>query len=180
MTEKDDNELVYEALNGSRSSFETLIERHQNRIFHMILQMTNDRDLAKDITQDVFLKVWTNLKSFDFRHRFFSWIYRIALNSTLTEIKSGRRFSGLSEAAGVASDSVDDAGEIRSRLLRKAIRELKDKERSVILLKYYFGLSYAEIADTEGISEARVKDRLFNARLSLRKKLVEFRYFDND
>ena len=92
MIPKDDNELVYEVLQGSRSSFEVLIERYQKKIYGMILQMTDDREMAKDLTQDVFIKAYTSLARFNFKYRFFSWLYRIALNETINRLKNRRHF----------------------------------------------------------------------------------------
>lgn len=181
MIRKDDNELVYEVKLGSRSSFEELIERYQNKIFGMVLQMTNNRETAKDITQDVFVKAYTGLDRFDFRYRFFSWLYRIALNETLNHLKSDRKFESLEKVGEpAAEEEKGNENRERSQILRLSLRELKDAYRSVILLKYYFGLSYEEIAETEGISASKVKDRLFNARLALREKLIEKKYFENE
>ena len=181
MIAKDDNELVFEVLQGSRSSFEVLIERYQKKIFGMILQMTDDRELAKDLTQDVFIKAYTSLARFNFKYRFFSWLYRIALNETINRLKNRRHFISL-DKAGDLPDENQGQNEVTEPDLRikAALRDLKDSYRSVILLKYYFGLSYGEIAETLEISPARVKDRLFNARLALRDKLNEKRFFGND
>ena len=181
MIAKDDNELVYEVLHGSRSSFEILIERYQNKIYGMILQMTNDREIAKDLTQDVFIKAYTSLGKFNFKYRFFSWLYRIAINETINHLKSRRHFESLDKARDIAAE--DDGlkgitGE--NPMLKDALLGLKDSYRSVILLKYYFGLSYEEIAETMGLSTAKVKDRLFNARMTLRDKLIGTGFFGHD
>ena len=181
MIPKDDNELVYEVLQGSKSSYEVLIERYQKKIYGMILQLTNDREMAKDLTQDVFIRAYTNLSRFSFKYRFFSWLYRIALNETINHLKKRRHFESLDKAGELIADTPgqQDVPET-NRLLKDALRDLKSPYRSLILLKYYFGLSYDEIAGTMGISVAKVKDRLFNARLALRDKLNETRFFDND
>ncbi|MCX6283987.1 MAG: RNA polymerase sigma factor [Bacteroidetes bacterium] len=181
MIQKDDNELVFEVLQGSKSSFEILIERYQKKIYGMILQMTDDREMAKDLTQDVFVKAYLNLPKFNFKYRFFSWLYRIALNETMNCLKSHRRFESLEKAGNIAAEETvqnGDADEIR--LIKLALRDLKNSYRSLILLKYYFGLSYEEISETMGISVNKVKDRLFNARLSLRNALDDKKFFDHD
>ncbi len=181
MIPKDDNELVYEVLQGSKSSFEVLIERYQKKIYGMILQMTDDRELAKDLTQDVFIKAYTNLGKFNFKFRFFSWLYRIALNETMNQLKSRRHFESLDKAQGIPVEDNGQADALESnRRVKSALRELKSPFRSLILLKYYFGLSYEEISETLGISVKKVKDRLFNARLALRNKLDENNFFSHD
>jgi len=181
MKTKDDNELVYEVLQGSRSSFEVLIERYQDKIYGMILQMTDDREMAKDLTQDVFVKAYTGLRGFNFKYRFFSWLYRIALNETISGMKARRRFESLEKAGELAAEDNEqhDGSESGTRL-KQALRELKSDYRSLILLKYYFGLSYDDMAETLEISVSKVKDRLFNARMALREKLNQTRFFEND
>ncbi|TRZ70004.1 MAG: sigma-70 family RNA polymerase sigma factor [Bacteroidetes bacterium] len=181
MIPKDDNELVYEVLQGSKSSFEVLIERYQKKIYGMILQMTDDREMAKDLTQDVFIKVYTSLAGFSFKYRFFSWLYRIAYNETMNRLSARRTFESLDKARDIAAENSAQTDSPESALrVKLAIRELKSSYRSLILLKYYFGLSYEEIAETLGISAGKVKDRLFNARIALRDKLNEKGFFDND
>ena len=180
MIAKDDNELVFEVLQGSRSSFEVLIERYQKKIFGMILQMTDDRELAKDLTQDVFIKAYTSLPGFNFKYRYFSWLYRIALNETLNGLKQRRHFESLDKAQNIPDETSRQDSSESSLLLKQAIRELKSSYRSLILLKYYFGLSYEEISETLGFSVPKVKDRLFNARLALRNKLDNNSFFGND
>jgi RNA polymerase sigma-70 factor (ECF subfamily) len=181
MITKDDNELVFEVLRGSRSSFGILIERYQKKIYGMILQMTNNSEMAKDLTQDVFIKAYTGLPRFNFNHRFFSWLYRIALNETISHLKSRRQFISLDKARSVPSGNSDTEPELENtHILRESLLNLKSDYRSLILLKYYFGLSYEDIAETLGISVSKVRDRLFNARMSLRNKLKENRYFGYD
>ena len=181
MITKDDNELVFEVQRGSRSSFEVLIERYQKKIFGMVLQMTNDSELAKDITQEVFLKTYTSLPRFDFRYRFFSWLYRIALNETISQMKSRRHHISLEKARSVPADEAKPQTEHENSVkFRESLRDLKDSYRSLILLKYYFGLSYEEIAETLNISVAKVRDRLFNAREAFINKLNESNYFNHD
>jgi len=181
MVTKDDNELVFEALHGSKSSFEALIERYQKKIYGMILQMTGDSEMAKDLTQDVFVKVWVNLVKFNFKYRFFSWLYRIALNETMNSLKNLKRFESLDKAVNLAAgDTVQPDKGLETIRLNQAVRNLKTSQRSLILLKYYFGLSCLEIAEVMEISEKKVKDRLFNARLALRDALKDNRFFDHD
>jgi len=169
---------VEEVNRGCRSSFEILMERYQNKIFGMVLHMTDDRELAKDITQEIFLRVYCRLSSYDPKYKFFSWLYRIALNETLNRLASARHHYSLDKVAGIAIQENDrEEEQYRSQLLKHAIRSLKKNHRSLILLKYYFGLSCQEIADATGISEQKVRDRLFNARNALRKTLEDKKFF---
>ena len=179
MIEKDDNELVYEVIHGSISSFEILIERYQNTIFNMVYRMVNERETALDLTQDTFIKAFEKMGSFNFNYRFFSWLYRIAANVTINHLKSQRRFESLAKAerARVADEADPGTGD-RSRKLRMGLKLLRADQRMLILLKYYFGLSYGEMAETLGLPEKKIKARLFTAREKLRDELLKNDFFD--
>ena len=181
MSEKDDNELVYEVIRGSISSFEVLIDRYQKTIFNMVLKMVGDVETAKDITQDDFVKVFEKMGSFNFKYRFFSWIYRIALNQTLNYLKSNPRKEGLRTAEALPNDeNSEEQAERGSLLLREGLKELPADYRVLLLLKYYCSMSYEEISETMEISVKKVRSRLFMAREQLNKIMVAKGFFDND
>jgi len=71
----------------------------------MILQMTDDREMAKDLTQDVFIKAYTSLPRFNFKYRFFSWLYRIALNETINQLKTRRHFVSIDKAGELPDEN---------------------------------------------------------------------------
>jgi len=179
MIEKDDNELVYEVIHGSISSFEILIERYQKTVFNMVYRMVNERETALDLTQDIFIKVFEKMGSFNFNYRFFSWLYRIAANVTINHLKSQRRFESLAKAERMGlTDEPVPGQEERSSKLREGLKLLRADQRMLILLKYYFGLSYAEMAETLELPEKKVKDRLFTAREKLRDELLKNDFFN--
>jgi RNA polymerase sigma-70 factor (ECF subfamily) len=181
MTMKDDNELVYEVIHGSISSFEVLVDRYQKTIFNLMLQMAGDFETARDLTQDVFVKAFEKMGGFDFRFRFFSWIYRIAVNEGINW--SRKRFPSES-LENVERLPVDTAGangsEIRNRLLHRELRKLEANYRVMLLLKYYCGLSYEEIAEATCIPVKKVRSRLFIAREQMRKGLIANGFFEHD
>src|SRR5919106_130121 len=78
-----DEELVASAQNGDRRAFEELVERHQRKAYHLAFDFARDREEAKDLSQEAFLKAFTNLKSFDGRSSFYTWFYRIVVNLCL-------------------------------------------------------------------------------------------------
>ena len=80
MTERSDEECVRQCLGGDRKAFDALVERHHRTVYNVALRMMRDPDEAADITQSVFVKVYEKLGSFDERYKFFSWLYRIAVN----------------------------------------------------------------------------------------------------
>jgi len=181
MNRKDDNELVYEVTRGSISSFEVLIERYQKTIFNMVNKMVGDVETAKDITQDVFVTAFEKMGTFNFNHRFFSWIYRIAVNKTLNHIKLKGLTQPLKELqAGIPAPSPENDEERNRKLVHSGLRELPADQRALLLLKYFCGLSYEEIAVALNVSEKKVKSRLFTSREQLHKIMIGKGFFEND
>jgi RNA polymerase sigma factor (sigma-70 family) len=101
--EPDDNALVEGCLGGDEHAFEILVTRYQGPIYNAVLRMVRDRDDASDLTQNAFLKAFQQLSRFDPQYKFFSWLYRIAINESLNFVKRSSRQEPL-ESDGVASD----------------------------------------------------------------------------
>ena len=181
MTMKEDNELVYEVIHGSISSFEVLIDRYQKTVFNMMFRMVGDFETAKDLTQDVFVKAFEKLGGFDFRFRFFSWIYRIAVNEAINWNRKKPSAQRLDKFEPMLADTpVSNDREEQSNMLHRELRKLDADYRVLILLKYFCGLSYDEIAETMHIPVKKVRSRLFIAREQLRKGLIANGFFEND
>jgi RNA polymerase sigma-70 factor (ECF subfamily) len=147
----------------------------------MVYRMVNEREAAQDLTQDIFIRAFEKMGSFNFNYRFFSWLYRIAANVTINYLKSQKRFESLSKVERTGVDEGHEAGaEVRSRKLRTGLKQLRGDLRLLILLKYYFGLSYEEMAETLGLPEKKVKARLFTAREKLREELLKNDFFNDE
>lgn len=174
-----DFDIIRSVQNGQVKDYETLVNKYQSAIFNVLFQMLQQRETAKELAQDVFVKAYEHLDTFNYRSKFFSWIYRIAINTALSYQKKQQRYVSLE---GVPHD-VDRPAEDRlvekesSTLLRAAVNRLKDKYKTVIVLRYFEQLSYAEIAAVLDIPEKMVKSRLFDARQLLRGHLQESNYF---
>jgi RNA polymerase sigma-70 factor, ECF subfamily len=181
MIRKDDNELVYEVTKGSISSFEVLVERYQQTIFNLMVKMVGDAEVARDLTQDVFVKVFEKLGGFNFRYRFFSWIYRIAINEAINWLKGKHPVENLRSIEMLADEESNQPSKDRqSRLLHVGLRTLDADHRTLLLLKYYCGMSYEEISEITRISEKKVKSRLFSARGKLHDVLIEKGFFEHE
>ena len=181
MVTKDDNELVYEVIHGSISSFEVLVDRYQKTIFNMMMRMVGDYETARDLTQDVFVKAFEKMGGFNFRFRFFSWIYRIAVNEAISWNRKKPPTERLDQVDPASVETPEANGsEGKSKLLRHELRKMEEDYRVLVLLKYYCGLSYEEIAETTHIPVKKVRSRLFIAREQLRKGLVANGFFEND
>lgn len=173
MREQDDTALVQQTLAGNLKAFEVLVERYQKTIFNLALRMVHDADDAEDVAQVVLVKAYEHLPSYNPTYKFFSWLYRIAMNESLNFLRQKRpfeRMEDVGEASGIESslDSLDIA-----RLVGDAMTFLTHDQRAVITLRHTEGLSYLEIAQILRISEKKVKSRLFSARQILRDLLVK-------
>ncbi len=174
MDERDDAVLVRRVLDGESRAFDTLVHRYTTPIFNLAFRMLNDRDGAADVTQSTFVKVYENLERYDPRYRFFSWLYRIALNESLTTVQQRRGHDPLPDEVPSHDDRPDDRllREERSSTVQQALMKLNDHERSVIVLRHFSEMSYEEMADALGIKVKTVKSRLFSARMRLRLLLA--------
>jgi RNA polymerase sigma-70 factor (ECF subfamily) len=171
----DDEILVRRCLEGDSVGFEGLLQRYEKPVFNVALRMVGDRDEARDVTQAVFLKVYRSLTSFDPGQRFFSWVYRIAVNESLNAL-GRRRVADPLDADALQSGGRDPAesAEASERCIavRKALMGLAPDHRAVIVLRHFADCSYAEIARILDLPEKTVKSRLFTARQQLKQGLV--------
>lgn len=179
-----DETLVARILDGNGAEFEVLVRRHQGAIYSFILRMVRDPEEAMDLCQEVFLKVFSSLERFDPQFRFTTWLYRIASNTAIDEIRrrrTGAVFSldapmtdesGPREIAGdePRPDEMLVARETKGRL-EEALRELPEGYREVLLLRHQGERRYDEIARITGLPIGTVKNRIFRAREMLRRAL---------
>ncbi len=175
MSEQDDEVLVQRCLGGDRGAFEVLVEKYQGPLFNMALRMTQKYADAEDITQSAFLKAYENLSSFKPGRKFFSWLYRIAVNETLNFLRGRRHQEPLTEEtpAEDAEGSREIARDEASAQIQEALMELSVEYRTVVVLKHLQELPYADISQILDIPVKTVKSRLFTARMQMREILVQ-------
>lgn len=174
MTERDDNDLVRDTLEGRTDAFGILVERYQKVIFNVAYRMSMDHDEAQDITQVAFVKAYENLGRFNPAHKFFSWLYRIAVNESLNRIQGRKRLAELSPAIQSAEDGPDRTYE-KTELGEKvqdALMDLEPPHRVLIIMRHFRDCSYRDIGEALEIPEKKVKSRLFTARQLLRAALA--------
>jgi RNA polymerase sigma-70 factor (ECF subfamily) len=175
--EKQDWNLVQDCVNGDNKAFESLVDRYQKVIFNIAFRMTKDSDESADITQSVFIKVYENLDSFNASHKFFSWLYRIAVNESLNHIKQGKNLDNLDNnfiSNEKSPEQVVNENE-KSNEIQQALLKIDVNYRIVIVLKHFQDFSYKEIGEILDISEKTVKSRLFTARQLLKDILLKKR-----
>lgn len=179
---REDTDLVRDTLGGDNGAFEVLVERYQKVIFNMAYRMTRDFDEAEDITQVAFIRAYENLGRYDPGHKFYSWIYRIAVNETLNRIKSAKKMAPLNPLMASSEKSPDRAyGETElGEKIQDALMDLDPAYRVLIVMRHFRSCSYREIGEALNLPEKRVKSRLFSARQMLRTALVARGIVQND
>jgi RNA polymerase sigma-70 factor (ECF subfamily) len=174
--------LVESCQRGDREAFRLLFERHKDKVYSVALYFFGgDEAVASDVTQQVFLKLFTRIAQFRRESEFSTWLYRLTTNACIDEQRRRRRFDPISDelspdltrARGSAEDGVARR-EVRDEL-RGAIAALKPKLRIAILLKYFEELSYAEIADALGCSQGTVASRINRGHKVLARRLGHLR-----
>ena len=187
----EESELIKKAQHGDRASFEELIYRYDRSVLSLAYSYTNDQEDAKDIYQDVFLRVFKGLKKFEFRSEFSTWLYRITVNVALTHKTKKGKYSYASldeEQSGadgetklayesIADGSTSDERAISSDIaenITHAIEKLSPQQKMVFTLKHFEEYKINEIAEMMNISTGTVKNYLFNATIKMREYLKEF------
>lgn len=179
-------ELLIAVKNGDATAYQGLVEKYQNRVYHLVYGMVRNREDAADITQDAFVKAYQKIDSFRLESSFYTWLYRIAMNQAIDFLRKRKR-RGTSEfdesiAARESDGSIAESHNStspRKALERKqlykqimdALEQLPEDQKQVILLREVEGLSYKEICDIMGIPEGTVMSRLFYARKKMQKLL---------
>ncbi len=166
----EDHDVIRNVLNGDINSYRRLVEKYQGPVFNLLIKMINNYEDAEELTQDVFVKAYESLAGFNFKYRFFSWIYKIAINRALAELKHKKRHTGIEHIQNRLSEENTDETESGAHI-KIAINKLKDLYKAVIILKYYEGLSYKEIAVVLDIPEKKVRSRLYDARIKMKEVL---------
>lgn len=148
-----------------RQAFSSLVEAFQEKVYWKVRKIVIDHDDANDVTQDVFIKVWQNIDKFRSDAKLYTWVYRIAVNESLTFIKKKRRQNQISLEdnellvasfdKGVKSGYID--GDEIELKLQKAILELPDKQRLVFDMRYFEKLSYEDISEITGTTVGGLK-----------------------
>jgi RNA polymerase sigma-70 factor (ECF subfamily) len=184
-----DRELVLRAQQGDPEGFDQLLLRYQKRVYSVIYNMVLNHDDTNDLLMEAFEKAYRSIGNFKADSGFYTWIYRIAVNTALNFLKRHRRYQH------VSIDNEDEDLQNRSEFLEtkdlehrehaaqmvelqnklnESLMKLSDEHRAVVTLFDVQGLSHAEIAQIMKCSEGTVRSRLFYAHKSLQKYLKNF------
>ena len=182
--------LVGSAKLGDLEAFDSLILIFRERLYSVIYNMTFNHDDAADLTQEAFVKAFRSLNKFKEKSSFFTWIYRIGVNLTLSHLqkKKNRRFFSFDQYLddGVLPKDSDrfssrESNSVRTSLLNElheklneALQKLSDKHRTIVVLFEIDGLSHKEIASIMKCTEGTVRSRLHYAKIQLQSHLSEY------
>lgn len=176
----EDQTLVAKVLGGDQQSFAMLVERHQQQVYNLTYRMLNNAGEAEDAAQEAFLRAYQHLDRYDPTRPFKTWLLSIASNHCIDRIRK-RRMTLLSideplpphpelmsKITGPEESLLMDE---RNTLIQEMLEELPSDYRAAVILKYWYDMSYAEIAETLETTESAIKSRLFRARQTLAQKL---------
>lgn len=172
---EEDVDLVRRSRNADRSAFEVLLRRYQRPVYNAALRILGNPEDARDVVQTVFLKAYAHLADYDPRYRFYSWIYRIAVNESLNGLHRRHRVELVDAQAPHERPEPDQVlgDEQRNRCVQRALMRIKPEYRTVIVLKHFLGCSYLDMSEVLQLPEKTVKSRLFTARHLLKDALVD-------
>lgn len=176
MEHPSDQELINRILAGDRQAYNPLVERYQRAIYCYARRMLRDHDLADEVAQETFVRAYVNLKKYDSRYRFYTWIITIASNLCHDAQSAQKRRQPLELATEQASDCnplEQTAATDASARIRAEIDSLPLEQRQVLLLRIDQDLSYQEISRVLRIPMGSVMSRLFRARQKLANKVRE-------
>jgi len=178
MNSDKDIELVNLCQSGDITAFDSLVRRHQDRIYRLVYKMLGGAYESDDVAQDVFLKAYKSIKDFRCQSSFSTWLTQITVNQCINHLKNRDRFKFLSFGLSSKRRSVEpqmmvERNEKRERVYQ-AVNSLPIKQKTVIILHYFENYNCEEMAKVLKCSVGTVKSRLYYARMELKEKLKSF------
>ena len=175
-----DKQLVQRMLSGDEAAFREFVELYKDRLFSSILAHVGCRHEAEEIVQESFIKAFQHLPSFQHQSQIYTWIYRIAWNTSASRARKHRNDVSLENSGAESTSSAPESFEPhvpmerreRIALLRQGLGDIESRHRKILLLREFDGLSYQEIADVMSIPLGTVRSRLARARDRLRDQLI--------
>jgi RNA polymerase sigma-70 factor (ECF subfamily) len=181
----EDTQLVERALAGSQEAYREIVERYQRPIYSLVVRMVRDPSTAEDLAQDVFCKAFRALSSFDRTRKFSSWLFKIAHNSAIDQLRKKRVATVSLESEDpetddplrrVADPNAEDPEEYSRRqelgvAIEASLGGLREEYREILVLRFEQEKSYEEISEITGLALGTVKTHLHRARRALAKDL---------
>jgi RNA polymerase sigma-70 factor (ECF subfamily) len=174
----EDADLIQQAARGGVEAFNLLVSRWEKRVYNYLLRITANREDALDLTQDVFLKAYQNLRKLDDPGRFAPWLYRIAHNEAYSMFRKRRPETDVEEVQPEASETGITVGGSSvfpielSLAVASALRRLSPEQRESVVLKIYQGFKFEEMAEILSCPVSTIKSRLYTALELLKIELA--------
>ena len=192
MTDSDhtesDSDLVYAFKKGDYSAFEKIVLKYQDRVYNLCYRFLGDKQEAEDSAQEIFIKVYKSLKGFKLKSSFYTWLYRIVINTCKNRVKSleyrraksrvsidddqekkDHGISGIVDKDNLPDKKLEQKEKIKR--IQEAINSLPADQKTMVILRDIEGFSYDEIANITKNMLGTVKSKLSRARQGLRNKL---------
>lgn len=175
-----DAHLVQATLGGNQQAFGVLVERYQDRLFNTLVRFTGSRHDASDLVQDAFVQALVKLDSFRGEAQFYTWLYRIAMNLSLSQRRKRRPVASVDVARERAGEEPMDQAETpdqglirreRAQVVQQALLQLGDEHRQILVLREMECCSYDQIGEILQVPVGTVRSRLFRARMQLKEQL---------
>jgi RNA polymerase sigma-70 factor (ECF subfamily) len=174
-------DTIQRAAEGDQAAWDTIVSTYWRKVFNVAYRFVGSYDEAEDLTQDIFLKVFRSLSTFDRRANFQTWLISVSRNFCIDRYRSGRRdrqvFAREVDASTVQAEAPGPAADARVErqdriaLLREALKALSPTLRTAVLLRDIHELSYQEIAQQLGVAEGTVKSRINRGRAELARQI---------
>ena len=181
----NDNEIIARVRDGDKQAFNLLVAKYQFKIQNLISRFVKDRSEQEDVAQEAFIKAYRAIGNFRGESAFYTWLYRIAVNTAKNHLVGASRRppvndmdiddkGGIEIMSGLAEDNSPEAilqNEQLVQTIRKAIADLPDELRQAITLREFDGLSYEDIAEVMGCPIGTVRSRIFRAREAIEQAI---------
>lgn len=174
-----DFELIDSIVEGNQKDFELLIKKYDSNVFRVAIGLLHNKEDAEELTQDVFLKVYHSLSTFNKKSAFTTWLYRLTINSALNSLRKKKRkhlWTGLYEIFQISSPEQSALNKMINRsedeMIRQAIDNLPYKQRLAFVLTKYEELPQREVAAIMELTEGAIEQLVLRAKNNLRKKLA--------
>jgi RNA polymerase sigma-70 factor (ECF subfamily) len=170
-----DHALISRCKSGDRQALGELIKDYERPIFNAAYRILGNPDDAADVSQVVFMKVFERLDQYNPKYKFFSWIYRIAVNESINQRNRTKNLQPLVEEQVAENTNPEDAIDANSLsdILQAGLMELQEDYRVVVVLRHFSEMSYKDISGVLHIPEKTVKSRLYSARQLMKTQLTE-------
>lgn len=180
MSHNQDQQSIDSVLSGDTRAFEVLIDRYKHMVFTLALKMVGSRENAEEVSQDVFLKAFTALKTFKGEAKFSTWLYKIAYYRSLDYLKKNKRklqtsaieISEQYNVAALAGTMDELESSERKQMIKEALEQLPPDDNVIITLYYFEELSLKEIAKVMNLTPNNIKVKLFRSRSRLAEILI--------